>query len=267
MVLFYPLIWVAKRWYPKFSLPGLFLGAGLLLFPVAIYFSFTRIAIGLLLLYPIIFGILHFRLLRPAMILAAIAIVVGITYLLSERTYLKYAPNYERTIYQDEFGNLLEATYKLEDLSTMERVHRWVAARHMTVDHPWLGTGPGTFHPTYKKYTVKSFSTYMSDNPEQSGVHNYYLMTLTDQGWPGLIFWLILVAGSLLFMEQLYHSGRLRPADKQLLGALFCIFSGLLVINVMNDMIEHFKIGGLFFWVLALVGLLSYGHHLAPDPK
>jgi len=267
MVLFYPLIWVAKRWYPRFSLPGLVLGAGLLLFPVAIYFSFTRIAIGLLILYPIIFGILHFRLLRPAMILAAITVVMGISYLLSERTYLKYAPNYERTIYQDEFGNLLEATYKLEDLSTMERLHRWVAARHMTVDYPWMGTGPGTFYPTYKGYTVKSFSTYMSDNPERSGVHNYYLMILTDQGWPGLIFWIILVAGSLLFMEQLYHSGRLRPADRQLLGALFCIFSGLLVINVMNDMIEHFKIGGLFFWVLALVGLLSYGHRLAPDPK
>jgi hypothetical protein len=265
MVLFYPLIWVAKRWYPKFSLPGLLLGAGLLLFPVAIYFSFTRIAIGLFLLYPIIIGILHFRLLRGAILLALITLFIGIGYLISDRSYLKYAPNYERTIYQDEFGNLLEATYKLEDLSTMERIHRWVAAGHMTQDYPWMGSGPGSFYPTYKTYTVKSFSTYMSHNPERSGVHNYYLMTLTDQGWPGLIIWFVLILGSLLFMDQLYHSGRLRSHDRQLLGALFCIFSGLLVINFMNDMIEHFKIGGLFFWILALVGLLSYGHRLAPE--
>jgi len=264
MVLFYPLIWVAKRWYPRFSAPGLLLGIGLLLFPIAIYFSYTRIAIGLFLLYPFILAVLHFRLLRPVLLFSAIALVLGLSYLLSERTYMKYAPNYERTIYQDEFGNLLEATYNLEDLSTMERLHRWVAARHMTVDYPWMGTGPGTFHPLYKSYTVKSFSTYMSDNPEQSGVHNYFLMTLTDQGWPGLFFWLFLLLGGLLFMDQLYHSGRLHPSDRQLLGALFCIFCGLLIINFMNDMIEHFKIGGLFFWVLAMVGLLSYGYRLAP---
>lgn len=265
MVLFYPLIWVTRRWYPSFSLPGLVIGIGLLLFPVAIYFSYTRIAIGLLVLYPLIYAILHFRLLRPALIIGGIGVVIGVSYLLSDRTYLKYAPNYESTIYQDEFGNLLEATYKLEDLSTMERLHRWVAARHMTVDYPWMGTGPGTFYPTYKAYTVKSFTTYMSDNPEQSGVHNYFLMTLTDQGWPGLIFWLILLVGSLLFMDQLYHSGRLRRADRQVLAALFCMFCGIIVINVLNDMIEHFKVGGLFFWILALVGLLSYGHRLAPE--
>ena len=185
MVLFYPLIWVTKRWYGKFSIPGLALGLGLMLFPIAIYFSYTRVAIGLLLLYPLIFAILHYRLLRPALILGFFGLISGLSYLLSERTYLKYAPNYERTIYQDEFGNLLEATYKLEDLSTMERLHRWVAARHMTVDHPWFGTGPGTFYPNYKSYTVKSFSTYMSENKEQSGVHNYLLMTLTDQGVAG----------------------------------------------------------------------------------
>ncbi len=267
MVLFYPLIWVTKRWYGKFSIPGLALGLGLMLFPIAIYFSYTRVAIGLLLLYPLIFAILHYRLLRPALILGFFGLISGLSYLLSERTYLKYAPNYERTIYQDEFGNLLEATYKLEDLSTMERLHRWVAARHMTVDHPWFGTGPGTFYPNYKSYTVKSFSTYMSENKEQSGVHNYLLMTLTDQGWPGLTIWLVLLIFTLLFMDRLYHSGKLHPRDKQLLGALFCVFCGLIIINLLNDMIEHFKIGVLFFWILALTGLLSYGYRLAPDKE
>lgn len=267
MVLVYPFLWIVRKWYPLRSLPGLLNLAGMIFLPIAIYFSFTRVAIGLLLLYPIIFSILHFRLLRPLLIITAITAAIGISYLLSERKYLEYAPNYERTIYQDEFDNLLEATYKLEDLSTMERLNRWVAARHLTVDYPWTGTGPGTFHPIYKGYTVTSFLTYMSDNPEQSGVHNYFLMTLTDQGWPGLLIWLVLVVGTLLIMERLYHSGRLHPSDRRLLAGLFCVFCGLLIINLLNDMIEHFKVGVLFFWVLALVGLLSYGYRLAPDHK
>jgi O-antigen ligase len=267
MVLVYPLLWIVRKWYPLRSTAGLLNLLGMIFLPIAIYFSFTRVAIGLLFLYPIIFAILHYRLLRPLLVLSAITAVLGISYLLSERSYLEYAPNYERTIYHDEFGNLLEATYNLEDLSTMERVNRWVAARHMTVDYPWTGTGPGTFHPTYKSYTVRSFLTYMSDNPEQSGVHNYFLMTLTDQGWPGLLIWLALVVSTLLIMERLYHSGRLHPSDRRLLAGLFCVFCGLIVINLLNDMIEHFKVGVLFFWILALVGLLSYGHRLAPDHK
>ena len=43
------------------------------------------------------------------------------------------------------------------------------------------GSGPGTFYPVYQHYTDNAFRTYVSDNPEQSTCHNYYLQTFAEQ--------------------------------------------------------------------------------------
>jgi O-antigen ligase len=59
-------------------------------------------------------------------------------------------------------------------------------------DSKWLGHGPGNFYPTYKKYTVTEFSTYLSDNDEKSTVHNYFLLLLVEQGIIGLAIFLAL---------------------------------------------------------------------------
>jgi len=62
----------------------------------------------------------------------------------------------------------------------------------MAADRPLVGFGPGAFYESYVPYTLSSFQTYVSDNPEKSGIHNYYLMTSVEQGIPGLILFLIL---------------------------------------------------------------------------
>lgn len=263
LALFYPLVVLARKWYPKGSLERKIILLGLVLLPVGVYFSFTRAAIGILVLYPLIYGVLHFRWVKFSIGVGLIGLAFIVGYYVQDKTYMELAPNYERTIYHDEFGNLLEATYKLEDLSTMERLYRWVAAGHMVTDRPWTGTGPGTFYPIYQRYTVNGFQTYMSDNPERSGVHNYYLMVLTDQGFIGLVFWIVFVLFVLWFFEKIYH----RHADKNeraLLAALFCIFGGIIIINGINDMIENLKVGALFFIVLALVALISQRPGMAP---
>jgi O-antigen ligase len=104
----------------------------------------------------------------------------------------EYAPDFDRTVTHYEFDNLIEATAKGEDISTMERVYRWVAGLHMISEKPVFGFGPGNFYNFYHSYTVTSFETYVSDNPEKSGIHSYYLMTVVEQGFPGLLFFLAL---------------------------------------------------------------------------
>ena len=70
----------------------------------------------------------------------------------------------------------------MEDISTMERVYRWVAGVEMVKDKPIFGFGPGTFYSAYKAYTLSSFQTYVSDNVDHSTVHNYFLLTFIEQG-------------------------------------------------------------------------------------
>ena len=182
--------------------------------------------------------------------LVAAAVLVGS--MVYNNRYLDYAPNYDRTITHYQFDNLLEATYKMEDISTMERVYRWVAGAHMSATHPIAGFGPGNFVNFYKPFAVTSFQTYVSNNKEQSGIHSYFLMTLVEQGWPGLLLFLALLFFTLIKGESIYHQTS-DPARRRLvLMALLC----LVVIDaflLINDMIETDKVGSFFFICMAML--------------
>ncbi len=221
---------------------------------VAIYFSFTRAAYLSVLLAAGAYFVFRWRLVRPLLAIGTLATIGLVASLVADNTYLAYAPNFETTIAHERFDNLLEATYKLEDISTMERAYRWVAGGHMIPYRPWMGWGPGNFVNFYKGFTVSSFTTYVSDNPEQSGVHSYFLMTLVEQGWIGLLLLLLLLFGALLHGEQAYHRAQ-HPQQKALIMTALC---GMVVIDaflLINDMIETDKMGAFFFLHLAILVL------------
>jgi O-antigen ligase len=134
----------------------------------------------------------------------------------------------------------------------MERVYRWVAAFQMINDRPFFGFGPGNFYNFYKDYTVTSFRTYVSDNPERSGVHNYYLMTLVEQGYFGLIIFIGLVFFVLLYGEQVYHQTQSAERKRIVMTALLTILV-ILGLQLINDLLETDKIGPFFFFSLAML--------------
>src|SRR5690606_22854882 len=120
--------------------------------------------------------------------------------------YLELTPNYERTITHNSFEAWLNATYDFQDISTMKRLYRWGAAFRMIDEKPLMGEGPGSFYFGYASFTLRKFETYVSDNPEKSGIHNYYLMITIDQGIPGLIFFLAFIYVVLVMGERIYHA-------------------------------------------------------------
>ena len=65
------------------------------------------------------------------------------------------------------------------------------------------------FYPNYQARTVRSFTTYVSDNPERSGIHNYYLMTAVEQGIPGLLVYLDQIKQSAFLAE--WHAAMTQP--------------------------------------------------------
>lgn len=225
---------------------------------VAIYFSFTRAAFVALAMAGVAQFIIRRRLLRPVLALALVVALGVVTHFVRDNTYLEYAPNYDTTITQDNFSNLVTATYKLEDISTMERFYRWVAAGHMVPYRPWLGWGPGTFVDHYKGYTVNAFRTYVSDNEGRSGIHSYYLMTLVEQGFPGLLIYLAYVIGALVIGERLYHEQTDPLARAAILSALLAM---LIVdaFNIINDQMETDKVGAQYLLNLAvIIGMATY---------
>ncbi|MFN0176257.1 MAG: O-antigen ligase family protein [Saprospiraceae bacterium] len=252
LAIFLPFAWYGSYWYRRFSGAWWFLIIGVLVLLVGIYFAYTRAAYGALVLTIGVYWVVRWRLMKAALVAGALGLALFFTFLGTRDNWLLFAPDYEKTISHQRFDRLLEATTKLEDISTMERVYRWVAATYMIQERPLLGFGPATFYTHYKNYTVTSFRTYVSDNPERSSTHNYFLMVAVEQGLPGLLFFLLFCVVVMLKGESVYHLTRERSTRVALLSALLC-FVLINILMLMNDFVETDKIGSLFFLSAAIL--------------
>lgn len=253
------LIWERRRKGQAYRWWGMGLG---LLWLVAVYFSYTRAAYISLALAGVAYYVIRAGWLRPALFAALVAGAAVALYLTRDDNYLEYAPNYDTTIAHKEFDNLISATYKLEDISTMERFYRWVAGGNMVPYHPLTGHGPANFVELYQGYTNNNFETYVSENEERSGIHNYYLMTLVEQGYVGLFLLLLFMCGTLMIGDRLYH----KQTDARARAAIMAALLSLIIVDafcIINDVLETDKIGSLFFISVAIV--ITMGTHRSAD--
>lgn len=251
-----PWFWFMRKWYPSGSVWRNWLTFGIIILLAGTFFSYTRAA------WIALFGalgayyLIRQGLLKYTFLTALIGSLVLIYYLAKDNKYLDFAPNYETTIYHTELGDHLEATVNFQDVSSAERVYRWVAAFHMFTEKPLTGNGPGNFYPYYKEHTVLSFMTYVSDNEERSTVHNYYLLILVEQGLIGFIIFLLLVLAVLWYGENLYHQVQ-DTALKQYVMALLLSIIIILIHLLVSDLMEVNKIGTLFFVATGLLVALG----------
>jgi O-antigen ligase len=252
LAIFLPFVWYATYWYRRGSRWWWVLVLGILVFLVGINFAYTRAAYVALVAAIGIALLVRWRKLKFGLLAFALVLSIFISFVATRDNWLLFAPQYEKAVSHREFTNLLEATTKLEDISIMERVYRWVAATYMIRKEPVTGFGPGTFYFFYKNYTVASFKTYVSDNPEKSGMHNYFLMTTVEQGLVGLLFLLLFVVLTMLRGERIYHETKDKNRRRMLLAALLSfMLTNLLML--MNDFVETDKIGALFFISAAIL--------------
>ncbi|HMY84818.1 MAG: O-antigen ligase family protein [Saprospiraceae bacterium] len=252
LLVIFPLIWLLGRIHQlKWKQNYLYI-ALMLLFIAGIYFSYTRAAIGALLLLIPFYYIVKWKLMKPAIILSIIGVFSYSIYLIKDNKFFDYAPDYNKTISHTDFNTLLTATYNFEDISTMERVYRWVAARYMIADRPMIGVGPNNFYDTYSAYTLKSFRTYVSDNPDHSTVHSYFMLLAIEQGILAPILFVWMVAWAMIAGQRMYH----RETDKRnqyvIMAAMMILFAMLVVLTI-NDVIESDKEGSFFYVALALI--------------
>lgn len=258
MSIFFPFILWAASWYKRNTFLHKMLLFFILFYVVAIYLSFTRTAmLAVLGMIPFYFMV-KWRLTKIAVAGLIVLSTFGLTWLFHNNHYLRFAPSYQETIYHDDFSSHLSSTFEGKDASSMERVYRWVAASRMIHDRPWMGVGSGNFNNYYQSYTVTSFETYLSDNEERSTVHNYYLLMLTEQGWPGLCIFLLLTFMVFVYGEYIYFRMKTRENKRAVMILLLVMFS--IIINLLlSDMLESDKVGPFFFMDFAMLALFDLG--------
>jgi len=249
---FFPFLLLARTWYARGSFKLRLLNFSVLLYIVAIYFSYTRTCyMALLLVYPFYLVVKH-KWMKQTLLVLILGVTLFLVHLFQQNNFLKYAPNFEETIYHDDFGSHLSSTFEGKDVSSMERVYRWVAATRMFKEHPWMGFGPGNFYPNYQHYTLSDFETYVSDNPERSTAHDYFLLLLVEQGTIGLAIFLFLTFAIFVYGERLYHK-MVSAEDKRIVLTLLMVIAMVYANLLLSDMMETDKVGPFYFISIALL--------------
>ena len=252
LVLFFPILWFARYWYPEGSTKRKWLIVSLVVFLIGIQLSYSRITYLCLMAAFGYYFIIQYKVTRWALLLTIIGSLLIVRVALKNNNFLEMAPDFEKTVTHHEFDNLIEATYKLEDISGMERVHRWVAAIYMSQERPWVGVGPGNFYNFYRGYTLNKFKTYISDNIEKSGIHSYYLMVLVEQGFFGLLIFCCFAFYPLIRGEQVYHQTK-DPLIKNMVMAMLLSLMIIFILLLLNDLLESDKVGPFFLIAMAII--------------
>ena len=192
IALFYPI--VVSMFFDKdrSQISRALLGLLLLLFTVALFYSYTRAAwvsvVGAGLVY------LTFLLKIKFKWLATVGIVVGgfviINY--TELSYMMAKNDAEHTT--EDFGERLESMSNVStDASNLERFNRWNCAVEMFKERPLMGWGAGSYPFHYAPFQDPADLTIISTNFGDGGnAHSEYLGPLAEQGILGL-FWMVLV--------------------------------------------------------------------------
>jgi O-antigen ligase len=249
--LFFAFFQLSKKRNVRFGISLL-----ILLLLAALFFSYARGAWLALLTGLIAFWLVRKKWLIYSYWCILIVTAVAVFWLKEKDRYLQYAHHYQTTIYHEDFGQHLVATYKLKDVSTAERFYRWIAGVRMIKEHTMTGFGPGTFYENYKPYGVPAFKTWVSDNKEKSTVHNYFLLLVIEQGFPGLIFFLLLLGLMLLYAERLYY--RIKDPFYKVAAITIAIMLVMIsTVNFLSDLIETDKIGSLFFLCLSALVMVD----------
>lgn len=250
---FLPFLYYLRKWSTGLKKRLLEIAFGVLVFGVLT--AYTRAAYVALAIVPIAYWIIRLRLVKLAAIIATIGVLGVLSFLITENKFLELVPT-DQTVAHTELSDIVSSTSELKDVSTMERYYRWIAGAQMIAEKPVLGFGPGNFYHFYKHYTLNRFSTYVSDNPEKSGIHNYYLMTTLEQGIIGLIIFLLLIYTTIIYGEQVYHQCTTRSRKDLVMAAILStiVIDAFLLIN---DMVETDKIGSFFFFNIAIIVIVD----------
>ncbi len=196
------------------------------------------------------------KIMGAVVVLAVSGVLISTAWLVTDRHYMRFAPDHDHTVFHTDFSEHMVATIKMKDISTAERFYRWIAGVRMLADRPVTGFGPNSFYLHYRPYTVSRFETWVSDNPEHSTVHNYFILTALEQGVIGLALFCMLFFGMLWYAQRLYHQ-LVEPFYKTIALTVGVVLIMIGVINFMSDMIETDKIGSLFWLCLGMIILLD----------
>lgn len=223
---------------------------------VATYFSYSRAAIMAVMFALIVMQAVKMRKVNFILPTFYVFILSLIFVLAHNNKYIDFRPNKTHNVTQKTFVATVAGAFTGKDMSSMERFYRWIASVRMMQDRPWTGVGPGNWYFYYKPYAVTSFTTWVSRNPERSTTHNYFILMGSEQGFPALILYGILMVVLLAKAQKTYHRFE-DQENKYFTLVVAMMIAASFVNNFFSELLETHKVGGLFYLAVALLIFLD----------
>jgi hypothetical protein len=147
------------------------------------------------------------------------------------------------------FGWKYQDYFRKGATSVSARFEYWKAGWATSMDHPLLGSGPGTF--------MRSFGLRKPSDAEMTRLtHNDYLQQASDSGWPSAVAYAVWILGSLL---------RMRPRTWDQDAVYVAVWLGLIAMALQNTIEFGLYIPALSWPFFILLGWL-WGQNLQSMP-
>jgi O-antigen ligase len=230
-------------------------GLVLLLFLVAVVFSYTRAAWVSLLGAFGIFVVMRLRIhIKYLLVLAAFALFVFIN--VQDQIMQKLEKNR-----QDSSSDLSEHVESISnvatDASNVERLNRWNAAFEMWQERPVFGHGPGTYSFLYAPYQHSSLLTIISTNFGDGGnAHSEYIGPLAESGVLGLVTFLVVIFFFYYTAVPLYYKLKEQKLQLILMGVILAQTT-YLIHGFLNNFLDTDKASVPFWGAMAVVVALD----------
>jgi putative inorganic carbon (hco3(-)) transporter len=223
----------------------------LLIFIVALVFSYTRAAWLSLAAAAVIYLIMLLRIKYNTLLLVfSIGAIVALIY----RTDIVLKLEKNRQDASQEFDEHIESISNIStDASNLERLNRWSAALRMFEQKPFMGWGPGTYSFEYAPFQHVNEKTIISTNAGNKGnAHSEYLGPLSESGVLGLVTFVIILLTVLATAFRLFYTLTNRKMKYLILSVTIGLFT-YIVHGVLNNFLDTDKASAPFWGFIAII--------------
>ncbi len=230
----------------------------LILFIVALVFSYTRAAWVSLAIALIVYFVLLLRIrFRNVMIVFISACSLALVY--QTEIVMKLEKN--RQDASQDFDKHIESISNIStDASNLERLNRWNAAFRMFQERPFLGWGPGTYSFEYAPFQHAHEKTIISTNMGDKGnAHSEYIGPLCESGVLGALTFIFIIIYVLSTGFRLYYTVKENEIKKMVLMILLG-FITYIVHGGLNNFLDTDKASVPFWGFIAMLVAIDIYH-------
>ncbi len=240
IALFYPITVSLFFDKERSSISRTIIGIILLIFTVALFYSYTRAAwvsvVGAFMVYMLFVFKIKFKYLVYLGVILGTFIIVNFT----ELNYMMQKNDAEHTT--EDFGERLESMSNVSsDASNLERFNRWNSAFKMFKERPIFGWGPGVYAFQYAPFQNPEDLTIISTNFGTGGnAHSEYIGPLAEQGVLGIVSILLIIITVFYTASKLY----LQLEDKATKRMVMMVMLGLVTYfthGILNNYLDTDK--------------------------